>query len=789
MQTIRIGLECVAIAAAIWAALFVVGWPVWSLLVGRTARLSPTTGAPLTGLALVEAIGWYWSHAFTLDPLAYALVGAGAIASVVLAVRRRVWERVDRAFLVRVTAPFMGLAGAVSALFVLDHRKVFRLGFLSTGVLGVESDLPNYARWADHLRHATIHQTGRVLGLDLGESIASTTAGTFVALAAGSAWSATAPWQATLPFALVMTFLTACAARDLVAIVLPARRDRVVPTIIGLAAVGASLYVYSGAQYPLSQLVGTAGMVAATAVLARLARTDEGSVVRSALEVAPAVVVVLLSYPHVALVGTPIVGGIALAGAWGGSWRHRATRVLGAGAGAAVICVAVLPERVAHAVDYARALSKGVGAGFPLPLISPLGLMFQDEFAYQTVTSDALFAVEALGFAVLLCAAVLLARRRDRGGALVAAAAAAALVASYAVVYADRGASYTAWKWPSFFLPLLVVGASGAIAFVIARVVGSRWSVPATVGVLAAIVAMQAVAAYRATDEFLPYAANVPLSDWRVVDEQLRTLRDGPAWHGIDRVTIDLLRVWDSQWAIDFVPTHRVALDGVVVGKLPSPRGGWRLEDRSRPPPHPPGTEYRIVNDRFWLARESHKGVAPGTLWEVGNCAGLYRFDGRRWSAVERTPQTGGWRLSVRAKPQPAGTRAPLLVRETSTTRGSGDALVLDYVRRRRVRLDLVTAFLEPHVHKIGRSFPLPDGAFRIDAVFDPLTGEARARVDGRSVLATRVRFIRPRYGATAIGLNRLFGLPLVSKFPGLIRLEPVVRSKCLAARAAGTVH
>src|SRR6266511_4849951 len=135
MQTIRVGLECVAIAAAIWAALFVVGWPVWSLITGHEPRLSVTTGAPLTGLALVEAIGWYWSHAFTLDPLAYALVGAGAIASVVLAVRRRVWERVDRAFLVRVTAPFMGLAGAVSALFVLDHRTVFRLGFLSNGVL------------------------------------------------------------------------------------------------------------------------------------------------------------------------------------------------------------------------------------------------------------------------------------------------------------------------------------------------------------------------------------------------------------------------------------------------------------------------------------------------------------------------------------------------------------------------------------------------------------------------------------------------------------------------------
>src|SRR6266511_5793255 len=99
MQTIRVGLECVAIAAAIWAALFVVGWPAWTMLAGRAPRLSAATGAPLTGLALVEATGWYWSHEFTLDPLAYALVGAGTIASVVLAVRRRVWARIDRLFL------------------------------------------------------------------------------------------------------------------------------------------------------------------------------------------------------------------------------------------------------------------------------------------------------------------------------------------------------------------------------------------------------------------------------------------------------------------------------------------------------------------------------------------------------------------------------------------------------------------------------------------------------------------------------------------------------------------
>jgi hypothetical protein len=708
------------------------------------------------------------------------------VASLAFAIRRRVWERVVPAALLRAGGPFIGLAGAVSALFAINHRDVFRAGHLSTGALGITADVPQYVLWADHIREASRAGAGRT-GLPIGALVADTTAGAFIALAEGAAWSGTPTWQATLPLALVMAFMTACAARDLASVMIAHRR--VVVTLIGLAAVTASLYVYSAASYPVSQLVAASAMVAATALLASVARRgDSRGRVRAAFEAAPAVVVVVLAYPHMALLAPPVVGAAVLGSLWGAEWRARLVRVLSVAGGALLVCVVCLPERVAHAVDYARFLSKAGDAGYPLPLIDPLGLLgFQGEFSASNTQSAAVVALEVLVVAAVLFAAITLHRRVGRARAVLAATAVAVVLVTYGVVYIARGESYTAWKWAAFFVPLLVVGFLACIVLILRRVVPDRARVMVSVGLLAMLVALQGAAAYGATDELDPYNNTVDRRGWGVVTEPISTMGDGPAWRGVTSVTVELRNAWEAFWSRYFVPVDRITMAGILAALEP-PRDGWVLEDRQYVQPHPPGTEFRPINDLFVLVRESNEGVKPGTLWEVGNCAGLYRFDGRRWQAVERTRNTGAWAFRATFGSRPAGTRAKLLVRHIATLGNRRLAtLAVEYLDDNRARFVVDSAAADARAKK-GRAFDLQTGApMSIEVIFDPLTSEVSARVDGREVLDTELRFLRPRFGHIR-GDGITFSAP-VNQFPGTIEIEPSSHPLCDAAHRSGILR
>src|SRR5262249_6914492 len=54
--------------------------------------------------------------------------------------------------------------------------------------------------------------------------------------------------------------------------------------------------------------------------------------------------------------------------------------------------------------------------------------------------------------------------------------------------------------------------------------------------------------------------------------------------------------------------------------------------------------------------------LAGGTLFVVGDCAGVYWSDGVLWRPIERTPATGEYKLRATFPDRPAGTRETMLV-------------------------------------------------------------------------------------------------------------------------------
>jgi hypothetical protein len=206
------------------------------------------------------------------------------------------------------------------------------------------------------------------------------------------------------------------------------------------------------------------------------------------------------------------------------------------------------------------------------------------------------------------------------------------------------------------------------------------------------------------------------------------------------------------------------------------------------------------VNATYRLVRDTNR-VAIGTLWVVGDCAGLYRFDGRRWVALERTPASGEHRLRVVANAEPAGTRTPLLTRSTDAPLAV-DALQLEYLSGGQARIVLqhgvasyggrAVASAGSTSGRRGPAFGLPVGQpVDLDAVFDPVTGEVQVTSGGARLLDTRVRFFEPTRGTTLVGRNvptryLQHGGSSTATFTGVVQQLPTSTPLCARLRAAG---
>jgi hypothetical protein len=376
---------------------------------------------------------------------------------------------------------------------------------------------------------------------------------------------------------------------------------------------------------------------------------------------------------------------------------------------------------------------------------------------------------------------------------------------SYVVVYALKGYSYQQWKWIAFFVPLYIVGALGLGAVALLRVPRDRragqWGrvTPLVVGgALVVLLATQVGLAYNASHQIW---FNIPTHEgWYILGPDLREVATGPAYRGVQGVDLDLPDAWQNGWAAEQLAPRTVTYQGPAYFSTSEPIGQWTLERADQPGLHPPGAEIRVVNASYRLVRDANR-VPVGTLWNVGNCAGLYRFDGRRWVAVERTAGSGEYRLRVVPDARRAGTRAPLLTRSTDAPLAV-DALQLEYLPGSRARIVVqhgVATYGSSTVTpvgsgrgRVGRAFGLPAGApMDLDAVFDPSTGEVRVTSGTTELLNTSLRFFEPQRGTTLIGRNVTtrylqHGGSSTATFTGVIQVLPATAPTCAALHAAG---
>jgi hypothetical protein len=788
----------VVIAVAAYAALFVIGWPIWDILGGPRTRLSTVAGAPVAGLALAQVIAWYGRARAPLGDLAWVALLVPAAVSLALVLRRRPWRdaRMERPALVSIV-----VAGGGAALsFVVEHRNVFQHGRQATGEF-VTADMVYYALNALHLRDQGL-AAGQSGANGLAQITLRSTPGAYVLPAYLTRWTGLSMSAVALPIALVLVVVVALAARDLALTLLPDRQ--LLGAFIAVSSVSVALFVFSTGAYPLSQLTGQVSVVAMVVLLVDAVRSrDREGVVRAAALGAVVWTPLLMSYPHMAVLGAPVVVVTAVGAAWRRPWRQSLPALVGAGAGVAVLLSVTLPSRVGHAFSYAFFL-QDASAGFPIGRVGPLGLLgLQSSFPPRSPSAATL----VLGGVVLVAIVAAGWVHRSQSPWRIGLAVTCVLVplGSYLVAYQIEGYSYQQWKWIAFFVPLVVVG---VLALAVTAVLRSgrestQWPwgarTPLVAGVaLLALLGAQLGLAYEASHQIW---FNIPTHDgWYILRPDLRTVASGPAYQGVRSVDVDLPDAWQNGWAAEALIPRRVSFQGPAYFSTSEPTAAWTLERADQPGIHPPGSESRAVNSTYRLVRDATREPV-GTLWVVANCAGLYRFDGRRWVALERTPGSGEFRLRITAAPRRPGTRAPLLVRSTQASLGV-DALQLEYLPGNRARIVLqhgVATYGAETVTEVGDrrgrrgpTFALPAGQkLDLDAVFDPLTGEVRVTSGGASLLDTTVRFFEPHQGSTLVGRNVTtrylqHGGTSTARFTGMIQVLPASAPQCLALHAAG---
>jgi hypothetical protein len=122
---------------------------------------------------------------------------------------------------------------------------------------------------------------------------------------------------------------------------------------------------------------------------------------------------------------------------------------------------------------------------------------------------------------------------------------------------------------------------------------------------------------------------------------------------------------------------------------------------------------------------------AAGTLFVLGDCAGVYWSDGVDWHPVERTHDTGLFPMDITVRDEPPGTREMLLL---AGPRGAADRIAIEHAAPRKVRFVLSSDRLPGETAGPVQRVPA-NGTMHVNVVYDARQGEASVSIGAREVL------------------------------------------------------
>ena len=443
-------LQCAAVMFVAYSALALIGFNTRRLLEKLCVVEHNDVGInPLIGLALVQILCWY--------QLRYFANGVSFVTIVVLLLSFYfgvflLRDARDTLKIELLKHRWLLITLMVSTvLFLFQWHTLLSTGYLSAA--SPNGDIAAYAQITQHIEHHSFVEAGRIGGANLGSLARTDVTGAYVLVNFVRQVTSVDLHQILLPTLGIANLFVAHALFKLLR-----RTTKLKPVVVVLLAVfpqSTFMYMYLMGNFFLAQIMA----MAASLVLLEILLSADSHVLSSfkfatknLLMISVPVVVLLLTYPHMAFVVPPILILVVAPKMLKSQFRLfiLVTAMVGTGA------VLLLLGKFSVAFQRMKDLAGDKINGWPLPGLYPSEIFgFQWTESLKPTNGDLVASVVLLLVVVVSIFAI---RQRGSNG-LPSVSILVWMGGTYVYMYWSSGVSYRQWKWITFFQPFLLTAA------------------------------------------------------------------------------------------------------------------------------------------------------------------------------------------------------------------------------------------------------------------------------------------------------------------------------------------
>ena len=443
-------LQCAAIMFVAYSALAIIGFNTRRVLEQLCVVEHNDAGInPLIGLALVQILCWYQLRYFAngISFVTSAVLLASLLYGVIQLRNTRGTIKIEL-----LKHRWLLITLMVSTiLFLFQWHSLLSTGYLSAA--SPNGDIAAYAQIAQHIEHHSFVEAGRIGGANLGSVARTDVTGAYVLVNFVRQVTSVELHQILLPTLGIANLFVAHALFKLLR-----RTTKLKPAVVVLLAVfpqSTFMSMYLMGNFFLAQIMA---MAASLVLLEILLSTDSHVLssfkfaIKNIWIIAVPVVVLLLTYPHMAFVVPPILILVVVPKMFKSQFRLfiLVTTVVGSGA------VLLLLGKFSVAFQRMKDLAGDKVNGWPLPGLYPseiFGLQWSESL--KPTNGDLVASVVLL---LIVVVSIFVIRRRGSNG-LPSVSILIWMGGTYMYMYWSSGVSYRQWKWITFFQPFLLTAA------------------------------------------------------------------------------------------------------------------------------------------------------------------------------------------------------------------------------------------------------------------------------------------------------------------------------------------
>lgn len=488
---------------------------------------------PLIGLALVQILCWYQLRYFAngISFVTSAVLLASLLYGVIQLRKTRGTIKIE--FLKHRWLLITLMVSTI--LFLFQWHSLLSTGYLSAA--SPNGDIAAYAQIAQHIEHHSFVEAGRIGGANLGSVARTDVTGAYVLVNFVRQVTSVDLHQILLPTLGIANLFVAHALFKLLR-----RTTKLKPAVVVLLAVfpqSTFMSMYVMGNFFLAQIMA----MAASLVLLEILLSADSHVLSSfkfAIKnlwiIAVPVVVLLLTYPHMAFVVPPILILVVVPKMFKSQFRLfiLVTAMVGSGA------VLLLLGKFSVAFQRMKDLAGDKVNGWPLPGLYPseiFGLQWSESL--KPTNGDLVASVVLL---LVVVVSIFVIRRRGSNG-LPSVSILIWLGGTYMYMYWSSGVSYRQWKWITFFQPFLLTAALVPMCIAIFLIMKNRrMALPLVCLLLSGLIAGN----YQRT---MSYSDGVVTGTYLV---EKKTAQLGRELGGLKRLNIKTGPYLESMWPAYF---------------------------------------------------------------------------------------------------------------------------------------------------------------------------------------------------------------------------------------------